>query len=196
MKNLISAYEKTLKNVAEALSTSLGRTAHWGIAGFREESLVFLLAETMRKLGPDPQYEPCFKDRTRADLCWPKDGKNPSILEAKWWWWSDSLRVVLDDIAAKTAFAKHRGERYGVVFSVDDANCTEGEKSWATLEGARAWMCELVRADQVLRRNWSYVGCAAARSPYFGTSWNEEGHKNSRRRDGIFVAGFYRHHEL
>jgi hypothetical protein len=128
MKNLISAYEKTLKNVAEALSTSLGRTAHWGIAGFREESLVFLLAETMRKLGPDPQYEPCFKDRTRADLCWPKDGKNPSILEAKWWWWSDSLRVVLDDIAAKTAFAKHRGERYGVVFSVDDANCTEGEK--------------------------------------------------------------------
>jgi hypothetical protein len=112
MEAIAAAFESTLIRIGDAMRESFaGATviARWGVAGLREEALVFLLAESMRTLGWTFEYERSYGDgsRQRVDLDAAK-GDARLWIEAKWWWLShERLRNVLAHDRAK--LAKKRG---------------------------------------------------------------------------------------
>jgi hypothetical protein len=181
---VVEGYGKTLDDVGAALATSFGKSAQWGVAGFREEALVFLLAETMRRCDAHVlEYEPCFTDqRTRADLRWIEQDGRTSMLEAKWWWRNaHTLDSVLASVLAKPAFGSHDGNRYAVVFTIDATNAVETDVKhvWSP-SGAGRWM------EFLTPKGWRFIGCATTRSPFARTASPRE-----TPIDGIFAAAFY-----
>ena len=180
MKEIAAQYARTLLNVAGALAASFGPVPHWGIAGFREETLVFLLAETLRGQGWDVGYEQGYGDGRRSDLVASTGPHERLWVEAKWWWRHVPLASVLAMDEPKLRIVGSDFRRIALVFTVGH------ERGWSTATAARG----MDRALGAARRRWSLVGCAAVPSPFFGTV--TPGQKEPRPcPKGVFAAAFY-----
>jgi len=182
----IRAFERTLRIIAAAMNEALGPNAWWGLCGFREESLVMLLAETMRSLGWQLEYEKSYEQsyqRGDIDAVFPEYLPEHLWIEAKWWWlpmWN--LNRVLSVDEPKLRLKGPEYHTVEVVFTADEIGKTEGRKCW-TSEGAGDWMMECLREEH-LEAKWRLLGFATAPSPYALIC-------PAQRRVGLFSAHFF-----
>lgn len=171
------------------LERALGRNRsyRWGVAGFREESLVFMLAETLHQMGWQVTYEPPYAKsfgrsfgKQRGDLlAVPPDRRAPLWLEAKWWWrHGDSLGTILQGLRKKMGRVREPHRRIAAVFTVDVASA-----SWS-VKKAKAVMARNRRG----RGKWRLVGCTCLPGRYVGSTTRDPA---SKPRRGVFVAAFF-----
>jgi hypothetical protein len=186
MEAIAAAFERTLTRIGSAIHESFAGASvspRWGVAGLREEALVFLLAESMRALRWSCEYERSYGDGSgqRVDLDAAKDGARLWI-EAKWWWSSNER---LPDVLAhdREKLSKKRGTHrpVAVVFTVD-AEGPQEECDW-TLTGAKQWF-----KTSKLPEGWKFVGCSTVASPYVGWA---SGDRKPENRQGVFAAAFF-----
>jgi hypothetical protein len=187
MQQVADAFGKTLAKVEAALRQSFsapGVEPRWGIAGFREESLVYMLAETMRAQGWTCAYEHSYDDgtRRRVDLVATMLKEKPLWIEAKWWWFNVGIGVVLSADRAKLKAARAAHRPIAAVFTVDEKDVTVRGQPW-TVETAKTSI-----ADDV-PPGWKLVGCCSLESRYSGTSLRDPRHVADR--EGVFAAAFF-----
>jgi hypothetical protein len=185
MKEIAAAFQRTLRRVGDSLTESfagLPGAPRWGVAGFGEAALVFLLAETMRAIGWECEYEQGYRDgtRRRGDLV-ARMPPNASLwVEAKWWWTHAGLDEILDLDRWKLEAVRGQHRPIAVVFTVDEVT-PQGPRSWTTST-----------AEQSLRRltpkGWKLVGLSAVDSPYRGTASQD---RRKEDRNGVFAAAFF-----
>lgn len=184
-KEIVEGYQEVLRRVESAVRPDCDRLA-WGVAGFREETLVALLGEHLRPEGWDIAYELSYPRprRWRADLVARRKDLRLWI-EAKWWWRGDSLANVLrldedrlDSVPDATPVA--------LVFVPDRLDLAQGDHRWDTA-GAGAWLHEVLRQEH-LGDAWILRGAATVESCYFGTATGCDG---VDWRSGLLAAAFF-----
>jgi hypothetical protein len=185
----ICGYGRTLGLIANAMNEAFGPEAAYGLCGFREESLVMFLAETLRSLSWNVKYEkPYGNSYQRCDIVArrPENFGAPIWFEAKWWWLQTDLRSVFGIDEQKIRSIDSTCHAVVVIFTADEIGKTEGTKRW-DLNGAGDWMRQCLK-DEGLQNKWRFLGCTVAPSPYvlIGKSI-----RAGERINGLFAAAFF-----
>lgn len=187
------AYQETLRGFAETLEIHCGGT--WGIAGLREESLVFLFGETMDKQEgrwSSIEYETSYPDRRRrCDIVATALNGDQLWIEAKWWWRGNELAPVLEQDGEKLSHAPAGAFTAALVFTVDEKG-VEGDGHRWDASGAEKWMAS-IPGKEGLDQYWRHIQTVTAPSRYKGTSYTEQGSANVKCRSGLFAASIYQY---
>jgi hypothetical protein len=184
MDSLISGFQDTLSAVSQVLAQSFGDEARWGVAGLNEGSLVFFLAETMRRDGWDARYEVPYRregsaewsGRHRSDIVANREGVTV-LIEAKWWWderWK--LKDILELDAWKLAAASSQYQPVAVVFTIGGPD----DSGWGNEQSVRDSL------GKDVPDGWLSLGCAIVPSRY---SVAKKG--IDRRFEGYLAAAFF-----
>jgi hypothetical protein len=177
-------FQRTLEKVESALADAWAPNRRWGVARFREESLVALLGESLHADGWAVRYEETYHSTAqRTDLSLGR-GSDRLWVEAKWWWDVDYLQQVLRPVRLKLVEVKGRYRPIALVFTVDECPA----RGW-TVKGAHDCLRGRV-VEEGLANDWALISTAAIESPYHGTT-TDEPRRLADRPGGVFAASFF-----